>query len=76
MWFTHPTNVCMSYIQHLRLSLYFSFILWIGSIQAFIHAIYPDTYVTSTTDLTDKLQNILKNAGCHKENSSSPTKTE
>mgnify|MGYP006960670606 CR=1 FL=1 len=63
--FKHPQAVCMSYGTHLCLSLYFSFILWVGSIQAFIHAFLPDTFITSTTDLAHQLQSVLKSAGCH-----------
>lgn len=62
--FKHPQAVCMSYGTHLCLSLYFSFILWVGSIQAFIHAFLPDTFITSTTDLAHQLDRVLKSAGC------------
>ena len=62
--FKHPKAVCMTYLTHMYLSLYFSFILWIGSIQAFFHAFYPDVFITSTTDLAHSLDQILSSSGC------------
>ena len=66
-YFKHPKHVCMTYFTHMGLSLYFSFILWIGSMQAFFHAFYPDIFITSTTDLAHSLDTILKRAGCKEE---------
>ena len=63
-YFEHPTNVCMTYGTHMKLSLYFAFILSKGSVQAVVHAFLPDTFITSTSDLTLKLYNILKVSGC------------
>lgn len=62
--FKHPKAVCMTYLTHMCLSLYFSFILWIGSIQAFFHAFYPDVFITSTTDLVYSLNHLLSSSGC------------
>lgn len=64
-YFKHPQQVCMTYFQHMRLSLYFSYILWKGSIQSFIHALFPDLYIRSTTDISSLLIDTLKTAGCH-----------
>ena len=57
--FKHPKNVNMTYFEHLKLSLYFSYELFIGSIKAFVHAIYPDMFITSTSDLVHNIQQIL-----------------
>ena len=65
IYFKHPKEVCMTYFQHMRLSLYFSYILWKGSIQSFIHALFPDLYIRSTTDLSTILIDTLKSAGCY-----------
>uniref|UniRef100_A0A6C0KI14 Uncharacterized protein n=1 Tax=viral metagenome TaxID=1070528 RepID=A0A6C0KI14_9ZZZZ len=65
-FFTHPSKVCMTYFEHMKLSLYFMKILWFGSIKAFIHAFIPDVYITSTSDLSINLQKTLRSAGCHK----------
>lgn len=63
-YFIHPENVCMSYIKHLCLSMNFSKKLFISSIKAFIHAIIPSLYITSTSDLVDELKIILNTVGC------------
>lgn len=63
--FNHPNKVCMTYFEHMKLSLYFTTVLWIGSIKAFIHAFLPDTYITSTSDLCHHLHKTLQSAGCH-----------
>ena len=65
--FNHPKKVCMNYYTHMKLSLYFSFVLFKGRVQSFVHAFIPDIYITSTTDLTKKLDKLLKQSGCHKE---------
>lgn len=64
-FFEHPKKVCMTYATHLKLSLYFSYILGKGSIKAFIHGFIPDTYITSTSDLVQEVDLLLKNNGCH-----------
>lgn len=63
-YFKHPKSVCMTYLTHMYLSLYFSYILFIGSIQAFFHAFYPDIFITSTSDLNQKVYKLLTNSGC------------
>ena len=62
--FTHPKNVCMTYLTHMKLSLYFSYTLFIGSVKAFVHAFIPDVYITSTSDLSNELYKVLKSSGC------------
>tara|TARA_B100001248_G_C27369512_1_gene450925 strand:+ start:1328 stop:1522 length:195 start_codon:yes stop_codon:yes gene_type:complete len=62
--FTHPKEVCMTYWEHFCLSMNFAKIFGIASVKAIIHAIYPDIYITSTTDATSEIQKILKTKGC------------
>tara|TARA_B100000424_G_C22597870_1_gene334325 strand:+ start:422 stop:565 length:144 start_codon:yes stop_codon:yes gene_type:complete len=38
--------------------------LAIGSIKAFIHAIYPDKYITSSSDVTKEIMEDIKSSGC------------
>ena len=64
--FKHPESVCMTYFEHLKLSMKFSYIFAVASIQAFIHAILPDTYVTSTSDTVKNVYRIINNSGCIK----------
>ena len=62
--FTHPKKVCMTYGQHFLLSMKFAKIYGIASVKAVIHGIYPDIYITSTSDATTEVQKILKTKGC------------
>jgi hypothetical protein len=63
-YFTHPNAVCMSYFQHMKLSLGFSASYLEGSAKAFAHAFFPNAFVTSTTDINEKVGQQLKEAGC------------
>ena len=62
--FRHPKAVCMTYFQHARLSLNFSYMFLKASKEAFIHAIYPDKYITSTSDTVKEITKILEESGC------------
>jgi len=66
-FFKHPSDVCMSYCTHLKLSLYFSYVLGKGSIKAFIHAFIPDYYASSTSDLLHEVALLLKENGCERQ---------
>lgn len=67
-FFTHPNAVCMSYFEHMKLSLSFSKTFLVGSVKAFVHAFFPNAYITSTSDITKKMIKDLEEAGCRKEN--------
>lgn len=54
----------MTYWQHARLSFNFSYMFLKASKEAFIHAIYPDKYITSTTDTVNEIKDILEKSGC------------
>jgi len=69
-YFDHPKNVCMTYIKHMKLSLYLSYLLAKGSAKAIVHAFLPDTFITSTSDLNEKIQYILKTSGCSEDDKS------
>ena len=62
--FKHPAKVCMTYYQHCKFSLQISKLFAEASIKAVIHAFIPDWYITSTTDITNKIQKMLQEAGC------------
>lgn len=62
--FEHPTNVCMSYLQHMKLSLELSSIFFIGSLKAIVHAFIPDIYITSSTDTVRFAKDKMSKAGC------------
>lgn len=63
-YFSHPNSVCMTYFNHAKLSFTFSLILFKSSIQAFIHALIPSMYITSTSDTVTKIKEMLSNVGC------------
>ena len=62
--FQHPSNVCMTYLEHFAFSASLSITLAIGAYKALIHAIWPDAYITSTSDLVAHMDRKLKAAGC------------
>lgn len=62
--FKHPKNVCMTYFQHAKVSLYFSYLFSKGAFLAIVHAIIPDIAVTSTTDTVAEISRILSTTGC------------
>lgn len=62
--FKHPKTVCMDYQTHAKFSLQMAYIFAIGSIKAVVHAILPDFYVSSTSDLVQEVQQHLQDAGC------------
>ena len=53
--FTHPKSVCLTYYQHFCFSMNVTKKLLIGSIKSFIHAIYPDIFITTTSDHEPRL---------------------
>ena len=62
--FKHPTQVCMTYLEHFQFSMKLAFLQLDGSIKAVIHAFWPDICVTSTNDINRKIRYLLDNAGC------------
>ncbi len=64
--FKHPSKVCMSYFQHFKFSMEMSAHLLIGSYKAFIHSLYPDVYITSTSDCVKHISKRLDESGCKK----------
>ena len=65
--FQHPSKVCLTYYSHFKFSMKVSFKLFVASIKAFVHSIYPDIFITSTTDLLAYLNNELKSIGCNRD---------
>ena len=57
----------MSYLEHCKLSLNFSFLFLKGCFFAVIHAFIPDLFISSTTDINQKITKILESSGCRKE---------
>ena len=65
--FSHPAEVCMDYYSHLKVSMRFSFVLFVGSLKALVHSFYPDWYITSTSETMNKVQKMLQDTGCNRD---------
>ena len=44
-----------------------AYIFAVGSVKVVVHAILPDFYVSSTSDLVKEVQQHLQDAGCRNE---------
>lgn len=66
MQFKHPSKVCMSYVKHMKFSLYLSYNFSKASVASFIHAFYPDSFVTYSSDITKKIMKDMDEIGCKK----------
>tara|TARA_Y100001980_G_C14531672_1_gene307703 strand:- start:268 stop:576 length:309 start_codon:yes stop_codon:yes gene_type:complete len=69
MLFKHPTQVCMTYFQHARLSLRLSYIFGSASSKALVHAFLPDIFDTSSTEAVKNAENLMKQSGCKQQQS-------
>lgn len=65
-YFSHPHSVCMSYYEHFKFSMKVSKKLFIGSIKAFIHAIFPNLFKASSNDLIEEFEKEFGSVGCIK----------
>ena len=65
--FEHPKKVCMTYFEHMLLSLQLSRIFCVGSLKAVVHAFLPDYYVKSSTNAVIEAQQMMMNAGCRED---------
>lgn len=60
----HPKNVCMNYFQHFLFSFKLSIYFLKKSIQAFVHSIYPNFYITSSSNVPTELKQKFSEVGC------------
>jgi len=58
--FSHLDVVSMTYLEHLRISLYYFFLFLLAAFKAFIHAFIPDFYQTSTHEAVNEILFLLK----------------
>ena len=63
-YFEHPNTVCMSYFEHASFSSSIGISLLIGSMQAFVHALFPSMFMKSSSKLSTDLNKKLLEAGC------------
>ena len=57
----------MSYIEHARLSSSLGVLFAVASVKAFVHAIVPDMFVTSSSTAVQDADGRMQKAGCHEE---------
>lgn len=62
--FEHPKNVCLSYMEHLKFSMWLSYEFAVASIVAAVHAVYPDAYVTHSSDTVSRIRAAMEKIGC------------
>ena len=62
--FSHPKDVCLTYIEHFKFSMYLSYTFAKASLFAFFHAIYPDAFITNSSDTIEELTREMKKIGC------------
>lgn len=62
--FSHPSQVCMTYFEHMQLSLRLSLLFFQGFCKAFVHSFWPDIFVTASSDIQQEIAAILKSNGC------------
>ena len=65
--FKHPSNVCLTYFQHMKFSLFLSAEFAKASFFALAHAVYPDIFITHSSDTIKYLQNEMDKIGCRKD---------
>ncbi len=64
--FKHPNNVCMTYFSHLKFSFFLSYEFAKASMCAIIHGIYPDIFITYSSDKIRYLNTAMQKIGCRK----------
>lgn len=60
----HPNKVCMTYIEHFKLSMTLSKYFFEAGAKAFIHAIFPFWFASSSTKINELIASKIKSSGC------------
>ncbi len=74
--FSHPKNVCMTYLSHLQFSSKLSVLFLIASFKAFVHAVIPDIYITSSSDSINEIKELIEISGCNRSDDDSYQKND
>jgi len=67
--FAHPKKVCMTYLSHFQFSSKLSVLFLIASFKAFVHAVIPDIYITSSSDSVNEIKELIETSGCNRSQS-------
>ena len=65
-YFSNPNNVCMNYYKLFTVSLNYSKLFLIASFKAFVHAVFPNLFITSTTNTVNNINSLLIINNCKK----------
>jgi len=60
----HPQQVCMSYYKHFCFSFKLSKLFLVASFKAVCHALFPDIFITSSSDTVNNIKYLIDNSGC------------
>ena len=61
---SHPKNVCMTYLEHMRFAFKLSLLTCYSSITSIIHAFFPFLFITTASDINLFIAKLLKDSGC------------
>ena len=56
----HPNKVGMTYNEHMVFSFKLSLLFLEGTYKALVHSILPQFYITSSSDISNKIINIIQ----------------
>lgn len=62
--FRHPAAVCMTYVEHMRFALWLSGQLAMAAAASLVHAIVPDVFERTTSDIVLHVVAVLRRTGC------------
>jgi hypothetical protein len=65
--FSHLKDVCLTYPEHFKFSLFLSISFAKASFFAFVHALFPFLFITHSSDTIKYLDSEMKKIGCRKD---------
>lgn len=66
--FQHLKDVCLTYPEHFKFSLFLSIEFAKASFFAFVHALFPFLFTTHSSDTIKYLKEEMSKIGCKKSN--------
>lgn len=67
-FFYHPNSACMSYWEHFNFSFSLSLLFAKGFYKAIIHAVFPNFFITSSSDISKHISEKIHKSGCNEKN--------
>ena len=69
--FRHPTEVCMTYLEHARFALWLSGQLALASAASLVHAVVPDVFERTSSTIIANLVRVMRETGCRADDTES-----